>query len=69
MLIRPTKNLLSSNAVVKSTAAFWNNNLPPSRFFASGTKFKSGMSEEFGQGAIADEEFLPNQEEVELKIR
>ena len=27
------------------------------------------MSELFGQGAINDDEFLPNQEEMELKIR
>lgn len=27
------------------------------------------MSEIFGQGAINDDEFLPNQEEMELKIR
>ena len=62
MLIRPTKNLLTSNAVVNAITA-------PARFFATGTKIKSGMSEEFGQGAINDDEFLPNQEEIELKIK
>lgn len=54
MLIRPTKYLFNSGS--------W-------RFFATGTKIKSGMSEEFGQGAINDDEFLPNQEEIELKIK
>lgn len=33
------------------------------------TKFKSGASEAFGQGAIDDDEFLPDREELEMRIR